>query len=82
MSQTNPPPYTPLEALFARLREALGELAPEPLLERMRPVFEGFFDQFQLVPRREYDAKLENLEQLEETVRELEKRITELERHR
>lgn len=70
----------PLETLFARLRESLGELAPEPLLERMKPVLNGFFEQFQLVPRREYDAHLATLRRLEETVSRLEERISELER--
>ncbi len=70
----------PLETLFARLRDALGELAPDPLLERMKPVLNSFFEQFQLVPRREYDAHLATLTRLEETVSHLEERIAELER--
>lgn len=70
----------PLETLFARLRESLGELAPDPLLERMKPVLNGFFEQFQLVPRREYDAHLATLTRLEDTVSRLEERISELER--
>ena len=76
MSQTSSPP---LEALFNRLRAALGE-APESLFEGMRPVLDGFFEQFQLVPRREYDAQLASLEKLEEKVSNLEARIAELER--
>ena len=75
------PGSSPLENLFARLRETLGELAPEPLLRRMQPVLEGFFEQFQLVPKREYDAHLASLSRLEHTVAELEARISELERN-
>jgi len=77
--QTDSAPNT-LEALFARLREALGELAPEALLNRMKPVLEGFFEQFQLVPKREYEAHMRTLARLEDTVSELEARISDLER--
>jgi len=77
MSQTA---QTPLDALFARLRETLGELAPESLMNRMQPVVEGFFEQFQLVPKREYEAHMATLQRLETTVAELESRISELER--
>lgn len=70
----------PLEALFSRIRATLGDLAPEPLFDRLRPVLDGFFDQFQLVPRREYDTHLAALSRLEETVSHLEQRISELER--
>ncbi len=76
MSQTTSPP---LETLLNRLRAAAGE-APESLIERMRPVLDGFFEQFQLVPRREYDAQLAQLERLEGKVSQLEARISELER--
>ena len=51
----------PLDRLFERLRESLGELAPEPLLSGMKPVVEGFLAQFQLVPKREYDAHMATL---------------------
>ena len=71
----------PLEGLLARLQETLGELTPEPLLNRMKPVLEGFFEQFQLVPKREYDAHLDKLGRLEEAVTQLEARIGELEQH-
>ncbi len=79
MNQTS---STPLDTLISRLRENLGSLAPDSLFERMRPVLDGFFDQFQLVPRREYDAHLEQMAKLEESVRRLEERIAELERQR
>ena len=69
----------PLEALFKRLRETLGELAPDPLMSQMRPVVEGFFEQFQLVPKRDYDAHIGKLQRLEVTVADLEARIAELE---
>ncbi len=78
MSQTTSPP---LDALLNRLRAVAGE-APEALIDRMRPVLDGFFEQFQLVPRREYDAQLANLQKLEAKVGQLEARITELERSR
>lgn len=76
MSQTSSPP---LEDLINRLRGALGD-APASLLEGIRPVLDGFFQQFQLVPRREYDAQLASLKKLEDTVDQLEARIAELER--
>ena len=78
MSQTSNPP---LEDLMRRLRDALGE-APASLLDGMRPVLDGFFQQFQLVPRREYDAQLASLTALEDKVGRLEARIEELERER
>ena len=71
----------PLEALFARLRETLGDLTPEPLLNRMKPVVQGFLEQFQLVPQREFQAHLANLERLEDTVAELEQRLSKLEQN-
>ena len=79
MSQTS---SNPLDTLIGRLRESLEGLAPEAALERMRPVLDGFFGQFQLVPRRDYDAYLEKVTKLEETVHQLEDRIAELERQR
>ena len=72
----------PLENLFAGLRDALGDIAPENLGNRLRPVLDRFSEQFQLVPRRDYDAHLALLERLEETVSRLEARITELEQQR
>ena len=71
----------PLEALFARLRETLGDLTPEPLLNRMKPVVQGFLEQFQLVPQREFQAHLANLDRLEATVAELEQRLSKLEQN-
>jgi BMFP domain-containing protein YqiC len=71
----------PLEALFARLRETLGDLTPEPLLNRMKPVVQGFLEQFQLVPQREFQAHLANLERLEASVAALEQRLSKLEQH-
>ena len=79
MTQTS---GTPLDTLFGRLRDSLGGLTPEPVFERMRPVLDSFFDQFQLVPRREYDAHLEHMAKLEDSVQRLEERIAELERQR
>jgi BMFP domain-containing protein YqiC len=76
MSQTSSPP---LEDLIHRLRGALGD-APASLIDGMRPVLDGFFQQFQLVPRREYDSQLASLASLEEKVEWLEARIAELER--
>ena len=76
MSQTTSPP---LEDLFNRLRAAASE-APASLFETMRPVLDGFFEQFQLVPRREYEAQLASFEKLEAKVGQLEARIAELER--
>jgi BMFP domain-containing protein YqiC len=76
MSQTTSPP---LEDLMSRLRSTLGD-APASLFDGMRPVLDGFFQQFQLVPRREYDAQLASFATLEDKVSHLEARIAELER--
>jgi polyhydroxyalkanoate synthesis regulator phasin len=69
----------PLDELIARIRQTLGDLAPEPLLNRLKPVVEDFLGQFQLVPQREFQAHLEQLHQLESTVSKLEARIRTLE---
>jgi BMFP domain-containing protein YqiC len=72
----------PLDALLERLRSALGDLgdlAPEPLLNRIQPVIENFLDQFQMVPKRDYEAHMVALKRLESTVANLEARIAELE---
>ena len=76
MSQTTSPP---IEDLINRLRAAASD-APASLFEAIRPVLDGFFQQFQLVPRREYEAQLASFEKLEEKVGQLEARIAELER--
>ena len=69
----------PLDALLERLRSALGDLAPEPLLNRIQPVMENFLEQFQMVPKRDYEAHMAALKRLEVTVSDLEARIVELE---
>lgn len=69
----------PLETLLAGLRDALGELAPDTMAGRIRPVLEGFFEQFQLVPRSEYARQVATIERLERTVADLEARIARLE---
>ena len=69
----------PLEDLISRMRAAAGD-APASLFEGMRPVLDGFFEQFQLVPRKEYDAQLASFEKLEDKVAQLEERIAGLER--
>lgn len=69
----------PLEELLDALRTTLGSLTPEPLLNRMRPVLEGFFERFQLVPQRDFQAHLANLARLEQQVSILEQRILALE---
>lgn len=73
---------TPLDTLLAGLRDALGEISPENLRKRVRPVLDRFLDEFELVSRRDYDAHLATLARLEETVSRLEARIGELERRR
>jgi len=72
----------PLDALFTGLKDAFDDIAPDNLGNRLRPVLEGFFEQFQLVPRRDYDAHLAALARLEATVSRLEARISELESQR
>ena len=68
-----------METVLERLREALADLAPEPLLERLRPAVEGVLEPFQLVPRRDYEAHLAKLARLESAVEALEARVAELE---
>ena len=80
MATMNDTTANPLDTLFSRLRDVLGELAPEPLLDRMRPVVEGFLEPFQLVPKRDYEAQLAKLDRLESTVIALEARVADLER--
>lgn len=70
---------SPLESLLGRLRAALGDLSADPVSGRLQSVVEGFFEQFELVPRREYEAHLATLARLELTVGELEARIARLE---
>ena len=72
----------PLDALFDGLKDALEDISPDNLGNRLKPVLEGFFAQFQLVPRRDYDAHLAALARLEATVGRLEARISELESER
>jgi len=72
----------PFDELFQRIRQTLGELTPEPLLNRIRPVVEGFFESFQLVPQKDFQTHLRNLARLESTVSELEARIRKLEADR
>jgi len=73
-------PLNPLEDLLARLRDALGDLTPEPLSERLAPVMEDFQSRFQLVGKREFQSHLDHLKRLEQLVNDLEARIRELER--
>lgn len=70
---------SPLEELLDVLRTTLGSLTPEPLLNRMRPVLEGYFERFQLVPQRDFQAHLANVARLEQQVSVLEQRILSLE---
>ena len=73
---------SPVENLFAGLRDALEDFAPEQAEHRIRSVLDGFLEQFQLVPKHEYETQLAMLSRLEETVAELEARIGELEQDR
>jgi BMFP domain-containing protein YqiC len=71
----------PLDTLLNRLREALGDHLPGgPLTDRLQPVLEGFMEQFQLVPRREYDAHLATIARFERLIADLEARVADLER--
>ena len=69
----------PLETLLHRIRETLGELAPEPLLNRLQPVIENFLEQFQLVPKKEFETHLKTVQRLEATVTNLEQTIARFE---
>ena len=70
---------TPADTLMARIRDVLGGLTPEPLMERLNAMLEGFFEQFQLVSKRELEGHISNIEQLKRTVADLERRMAELE---
>ena len=67
----------PAEDLISRLTEALRPNGDH--LDELRHVVEGFFAQLELVPRRELDAHVEALRQIEATVAELERRLEALE---
>lgn len=64
---------------MTRIREILGGLTPEPLIERLNATVEGFFEQFQLVSKRELEGHIEHIERLQATITDLERRLTELE---
>ncbi|MEM8768172.1 MAG: hypothetical protein AAGE43_12050 [Pseudomonadota bacterium] len=87
-NESNDSARTPLDMLLGRIQEALGgfgefsRMGPETLRDRLRPVLDGFSDQFELVSRREYEAHLKTMERLETTVADLEARIAELEGQR
>ncbi len=70
----------PADTLIARIRDVLGGLTPEPLMERLTTMLEGFFEQFQLVSKRELEGHIANIEQLKSTIADLERRMAELER--
>ncbi len=75
----------PLDMLLGSIQDALsglgelGRVGPETLRDRLRPVMDGFSDQFELVSRREYEAHLKTMERLEQAVTDLEARVAELE---
>ncbi len=71
---------TPVDTLMARIRDVLGGLTPEPLMERLNGTLERFFEQFQLVSKRELEGHISTIEQLKSTVADLERRMAELER--
>ncbi|TDJ29067.1 MAG: hypothetical protein E2O61_09365 [Gammaproteobacteria bacterium] len=70
----------PAETLMARIRDVLGGLTPEPLMERLNASLEGFFEQFQLVSKRELEGHIASIEQLKNTIADLEQRMAKLER--
>lgn len=70
----------PADTLIARIRDVLGGLTPEPLMERLTTMLEGFFEQFQLVSKRDLEGHIASIEQLKSTIADLERRMAELER--
>ena len=70
----------PADTLMARIRDVLGGLTPEPLMERLKATLDGFFEHFQLVSKRELEGHISNIEQLNRTIADLERRMAELER--
>ncbi len=74
-----PPGSNPIEELINRIRDTLGGLTPEPLLNRLTPILEEFLSQFQLLPVRDFETHLKSLAELEATVDQLEERIRTLE---
>ena len=67
----------PIEALLQGIR-SLFDASPATD-DQLQSMVEGFFKQFQLVPKRQFDGHLTTLEKLEATVAQLEDRIRELE---
>lgn len=70
----------PADTLIARIRDVLGGLTPEPLMEHLTTMLEGFFEQFQLVSKRDLEGHIASIEQLKSTIADLERRMAELER--
>ena len=67
----------PIDALLERIR-SLFDASPAAN-DQLQGMVEGFFKQFQLVPKRQFDGHLKTLQHLEATVAQLEDRIRELE---
>ncbi len=68
------------DTLMARIRDVLGGLTPEPVMERLNAMLEGFFEQFQLVSKRELEGHIASIEELKSTIADLERRMADLER--
>jgi BMFP domain-containing protein YqiC len=67
------------EQLQAFLPEGLPEESINAVLEQARSALRQGFAEFELVPRHELDGHLQALQQLTQTVKDLERRIAELE---
>ena len=72
----------PIEALLERIRDLFDGSATAATNDQLQRVVEGFFKQFQLIPKREFDGHVVALQHLEATVAQLEERIRELETNR
>lgn len=72
-----------ITSFMERLRQQIQALLPEDsvnsVLEQARSALAQGFAEFELVPRRELDAHLAALQQLTQTIKDLEQRIAELE---
>jgi len=72
-----------ITSFMERLRQQIEALLPEDsvnsVLEQARSALAQGFAEFELVPRHELDAHLAALQQLTQTIKDLEQRIAELE---
>ena len=73
-------PKSPLEALLARIGRLLEDTAGSGVAEQVQQVVADFLATFRLVPKKDFDEHLAELQELKAQVDELSSRIEVLER--